>query len=715
MRTRARKFLTALTFLGAFAACATPVTAPESPWEAEELRRVAAELEAHHIHVLPSSSWTREDLDGVAASVEWLPDFILPGPDDPLTIARDDRHCLLGKGRYTDACPTFADGGALILYDLVLHPGEPRYQVYALSETDQVRLLRARAVAHALTARQDLLHGLSDTPAWRSISGWDRSGRHARNRDTSGFVRVLGQRSVQKDLLTSAEAFLIRPEDLVDGANDLDPDLTFSCREVTRSEILDQLFSEIDPDWKTGSLRENHSPLPCPAFDAWAQLDSLTSVEILFATETIGRPEALFGHLLLQLRYDSPDTPRVQTYEFRVAADSDVDVISYTVEAVTGRFLATLTSTAGNDLNGASRGRSYRRFQLHLSPEEKRRLLHRIREVEGGYAYAYYFTTRNSASLLLELLDPVLEGPDLPRRLFSHPAEVLEILGRRHASTSANTPLLRATPHTDHDLHGSGDTDPDLFRRSLRPSTTHRLRVGLQSPLVTDTFAPTLSVHGAVIEDLLGERRLFGPSAEIETLLLALRLRGSFDLDPAALDAELTALRYVYLPGRLGWGIDLGVRARVHELPVSGRAFLGPFVSVLRSTTGVNHLALGLGPALTSEITPEMQHVTAGLQGELLASVHLGGSLGHRITLRGRYLEARHLPSLQPYRHLQARSGLEFFLPLGRPGRLGALVGPYAEVELFTYEHLDPTVDDLRLWAGFSLEPLRQPTGTNDP
>ncbi len=936
-----------ILILGSSVGCAThSVSVPEpTDWSDSEVLRLADELSDQNVEIIASSSWSAAELETIAAALESLPAILLPTTDEPLRLARVEQPCLFGIGRYNTTCPTFADDGTFFLFEPVfLQNSTLGSDLEALTKEERLSLVRKRAVTHALMVRADKRHKWSETHHWRQINGWDRSGSRAQNRNPDGFLRPQGQRSAHLDLVTSAESFFFRTEDIAlnrDSPPDgFDPDMSFTCQEFTRQRILANFFDALDPGWRSGTSRDLSLPRPtCESFETWADLENIEGIDILFAAERMDRPESLFGHLLLHIQHDSTDFFRGEGFEYVYqfgAVASDVDPITYLVEGFTGGFLTIfdLSTFRGIDHTYLQlEQRTLRRYSLRLNEGQTRRLMERIWEVERRFAYPYYFTTRNCASMILDLLNPVLEREKpLPRRTIAMPTDILDILAQLEADDggsllrkrpddvlSAEERAIRAVQHqrriidnidansnselvarlrelpdldpaaraetysrlgpllvqnlkngsSHHEVEtnstASGNDSVDyrelllladsfveieranleraraevlelrhrallenqemsprevfefrrelfshedlsrrarernefaqmryeLFRdgqrrdptrrkirasewesilsnafdaatdvqatlvdavreevpsfdavtasqarntthrehqlelnkRSLKPSNSGRLRLAIQPPLSPHFSAlgdpdpsvvPLFSLHLAVIEDHLGQRRLHGHRPEIEAVGFAARLRAPMDQNALQnLDLDITLLRYISLAtprggeGRrivdsLGWGGEVELRVRHHELPVSGRAFFGVFYPIFLSPSGVDHLAIGLGPLLASDITTSEQIFSGGIQPYLLVRKHLAGTLANVAFLRLRHFEGLNF-NFETHRQTHLRGGFEFFVPAGRHG---LLLSPFVEGEL--HQYLDePNVDDRRLWAGFLFEPLR--------
>ncbi|RAL20168.1 hypothetical protein DL240_18290 [Lujinxingia litoralis] len=481
--------LTALTLTAGLSACASTASPPPSQPAFVE-SPAARSLAEFHIIARPGP-WQPEELEELARAADQLPDLLHPDAEAPLFLERRRRPCLFGIGRYTSACPTFSDDGqTFYIYDLILMaPEGPLARQRALPPQAQGQLWRQRALAHALVARLDHQEHLSQTYRWRSINGWDNSGARPKNRDLHGFLRPQGTSSAHLDLVTSAEAFFFREEDLIAADSTLasetySPDLTFSCQEFTRRRILSGFFDDLDPQWRRGTSRENDpGSYHCPAFERWADLDNLDSIDVLFAAERTDRPQSLFGHLLIHVRHRSAELFRSTgfeyVYQFGAVTDSDIHPLRFVVEGMAGGFLAVfdLSTFRGIDRTYLQlEQRTLRRFRLALAPEQKRYLLERIWEVERRFAYPYFFTTHNCASFLLDLIAPALEREEpLPGKIIAMPTEVLDMLAGIPADDGG--PLLRKP-------------DADVLSAEERAIQASETLAGLQSTFTLNESAP---------------------------------------------------------------------------------------------------------------------------------------------------------------------------------------------------------------------------------
>lgn len=229
-------------------------------------------------------------------------------------------------------------------------------------------------------------------------------GRAALNLDLWAYSRYLGMRSPHLDLVTFAEEYLVDPEEILRSSphptaaarlGKLVPDMALGCQEPTKSRILGRFISRLDPTFtlparglaaRADATPEERSPAgQCPQFNRWADLDHLDSFDILLAAATSDRPESLYGHLLMQVRYRSGEAIRSQgfepVYQYGAITDTDVDKVDYFVKGLFGGFMSVIQP---NSFRGVDRlflqyeQRTLRHYALNLSPQQRLQVMQRL-------------------------------------------------------------------------------------------------------------------------------------------------------------------------------------------------------------------------------------------------------------------------------------------------------------------------------------------------
>lgn len=513
--------LSALLSLTSVAAASTPTpdssdsTSTHDHSETSSSGELVEEIEANFpLRILDAHHWDIADLHSVLRGAKAIPGAVWDLIDRPVAVEYVARDCLFGVGRYNNRCPTFGDDVYhFFLYDSPPVVGEGSMErLQILDRSEQRDLQVRRGIVHLAIYHLDRTLGWSDARRWRTINGWPPDAKNALNHDPWGYSRYLGMRSARLDLVTFAEEFFVRPEDILletpQGSAarlrlaDVDPDQTVHCQQFTRRRFFNDHLLRLDGEWSEPERRLPHRDADeprCPAFERWARPDQLQGFDILLAAATADQPESLFGHLLFHVRYG--DDERVHgrgfepVYQFGAVTDEDVDPIEYFTRGFLGGFPSVLEL---NTFRGIDRlflqhqQRDLRRYRLRLSDEQARHVLQRVWETERRIRYPYLFLSDNCASFIIDLIAPALDLP-IPERqgAIVMPTDVLDALGEL-SNPSIGGPLLEKRAAS--------------FRsnRRIAEEASHQRQRLLEQ--FDDAFSPQLSasLHRAV--DGLNER-----------------------------------------------------------------------------------------------------------------------------------------------------------------------------------------------------------------
>ncbi|MCY1019051.1 DUF4105 domain-containing protein [Pyxidicoccus sp. MSG2] len=391
---------------------------PELPVNAEEnlSTRVRA-LELAGVVLRGAAARDAALVAEVEAGLQALPPAMRRLPGGPLELVLHEQSAPLGLGDGTPERPDWTEGRARFHLYRYAPSNEHRatLRLSRLTDAESEQLWRRRAVVHAVVQRWDDERGWSGTPLWRRLSGWQKPferplvwKEEARLTYAGAFSRALGQRSASLDLVTFAEELLIPAESLRADAVPVDDQVR--CQEFSKARALSELVESSG----LGTLTPRGS---CPAFDAWAELESLSHFEVLLVASTGRQPESLFGHMLLRPVWREGAVPRGPNFErvVQLVALTGMESkgLGYLVKGMTGGYdTVFLTGTMGDLSHEALEleQRSIRRFRLRLTRGEEARMLERVWELERRGYMGYYFFTDNCASALLFLLNGAMEG-----------------------------------------------------------------------------------------------------------------------------------------------------------------------------------------------------------------------------------------------------------------------------------------------------------------
>ena len=390
----------------------------------------------------------------VEAGLATLPPALRRPPGGPLELVLHPEPAPLGMGDGSAERPDWSEGQRRFHLHAWAPPEERRARLRTgrLTDAEVERLWRRRAVVHAVMRRWDEARGWSRTARWRRLSGWlapfERPLTFSEESPLTfagAFSRALGQRSAALDLATFAEELFVPVESV--RAEALSVDDRERCQEPSKARAIGELLAEDG----LGTLPPRG---PCPAFDAWADVENLSHFELLLVASSGRQPESLFGHLAMRPVWREGAVPRGPSFGAVVQPVAltglEARGPSYVARGLTGGYtLAFLTSTLGDLSHEALQleQRTIRRFRLKLTPSEQVRLLERTWELERRGYLAYYFFTDNCASALLFLINGALEGGRkvrVPGMLWVMPGATLDALA----------PLLE---HVPDDFESTGE------------------------------------------------------------------------------------------------------------------------------------------------------------------------------------------------------------------------------------------------------------------
>lgn len=476
----------------AFFAAPTRADAAEDPiagWVTHPLFNTVQQLaEDYRVEVIPpdggSGEWRAEELSAIRAGAAALPTFIIDQLAGPIRLRRVHQPCLFGMGRYTQGCPTYDDDGNFLIYDLPPIQGEgPVQRLTPLNAAERAQIQYRRAAVHAIVLAFDQDAKWSQERRWKEINGW-RTSKQPFNRDLWAYSRYLGYRSPRLDLVTFAEEWFVRPEDVIDPSrrDAVDRDLAVDCQEFTKTRFLAEKVALRDPSWHPDHPTSGDPRRRCPAFEKWARLDQIEGIDLLNAAATAASPESLYGHLLLHVRYADRADGFEPVFQFGAVTDTNVRPMTYFSRGLLGGFLSVMEVNSFRSVDRIFlqyEQRSLRHYELRLSPRQTQRLMERIWEYERRYRYPYHFFANNCASFLIDLIGPALELDVPPRgRVIVSPTDVLDFLAE--IENPGRGPLLVKRPRTEY-------SSREVAQQSIRVRTDQLERLLAAANLTTNT------------------------------------------------------------------------------------------------------------------------------------------------------------------------------------------------------------------------------------
>lgn len=639
---------------------------------------VVAELEERFELVVEEyERWDDADLSSLLRGAEALPEAVWDDVETPVALEYVERPCLFSMGRYNDRCPTFDGSDRFFIYDEAPIAGQGSVERLAvLSRSEQRDVQIRRAVVHLAMAHLDEQRGWSDERRWQAINGWLEDDERALNRDPRGYSRYLGMQSAHLDLVTFAEEYFVRPEDVLrerrsDAA--VDPDDRLQCIHFTRRRVFRDFVADLDERWTAPDRWGDEDG--CEAFEKWAMLDQLECFEVWYAPGADSRPESLFGHLLLQVRYEGRDGDEDGgVYRFELVDDEDVEVIQYYMRRVLGGFTSTLGDGADVDDLG-----EVRRYELRLDDEQARWLMERLWEAERTIRYPYHFAAKNGAAFLAQVLEPAVDRPvSRQGSTLVMPTDVLDALASVHSSD--RRPLIEIR-----------EEEATFGERVLGPSGRHRWQVG--GAVAPETGRWTGRLNYARLAEDLGEARRRGVRPDVGVRVLAVDASVPVDTrDFRQMRWDLTVFRYESLErprrpnaqglgDRLGWRVD-GTILHDGRRDVWAGADLRPSVlmPLVMNSDLRRHLLVFAGPALGYDVH-RGHDFYAGAAAGLVGRLHLYGSPVNALRFG---VEAAQYTGIPFEGHHDVRGDVELRHTVARRGGDRWIAAPYVEGLLST-------------------------------
>ncbi len=357
-------------------------------------------------------------IEALHAGLTALPPSLRDFPGGPLELRLRRERSTHGMGEGTRAKPEWEHGRRRFLLYAYAEPSadddaRARYRLEKLDGAERERLWRSRALVHAVVQRWDDARGWSRKKAFRRLSGW-RTGTRVSNTWSWAFSRARGMESASLDLVTFAEEALVPVESI--RADALAPDDRVACQELSKSRFLGEVLRDLE-----GSPPEDPSPLRsqrCPAFEAWSDVEAFSHHEVLFTAPSGGRPQSLFGHLMLRPVFHRTGgvVPSGRSHEpvYEVAAITGHGdgPLSFVWKGLFGGYQNVYEQTSLSAVRAeqvAGEQRTVRRFPLRLTPEENVRLLERLWELERRGYFAYWFLTDNCATYVARAVEGALD------------------------------------------------------------------------------------------------------------------------------------------------------------------------------------------------------------------------------------------------------------------------------------------------------------------
>jgi len=242
------------------------------------------------------------------------------------------------------------------------------------------------------------------------------------------FLSPLGRINPEEELRASLSSMLENVS--------TDPNAHAKCRFPARRIWLAQNFPE---------HRESLQEIDCPNFSAWAPLNKINSVSLVFANGYLGNPASYYGHLFLKFNGADNTTSSYlidQTLNFGAIGTNMDDPVRYILKGVLGGYEGGFTPADFYFHNANYTERELRdlwEYRLNLDVNEVRYIVSHAWEVIGK-RYTYYFFRANCAYRVSELIE-IVDGINIipKNRSWTIPQAVLQTM---HTVRHNGIPLI---------------------------------------------------------------------------------------------------------------------------------------------------------------------------------------------------------------------------------------------------------------------------------
>jgi len=238
----------------------------------------------------------------------------------------------------------------------------------------------------------DSLDELAEHQQWKTLLGYRSDGR-SDIQSPSFFLSRQGSHNPSDELRETLKAFASPPQ-----SSNADPQCRWRGRFVWLQQRLDLTAFDIQP-------------YPCLDFEAFAQLEKTQSISLILATGYLGNPASFYGHLLVRLNGQQPLTDITVNYGARIPPDDNM--LTYITKGITGAYDSSFSEHTFAHFQrqySDEEKRDLWGYQLALSAESRELLIAHLWEMKG-VTHKYYFSHRNCAFRIAELLNLVSDKP----------------------------------------------------------------------------------------------------------------------------------------------------------------------------------------------------------------------------------------------------------------------------------------------------------------
>ncbi len=220
--------------------------------------------------------------------------------------------------------------------------------------------------------------------------------------------------------------------------------------------------------------------LACPDFEEWAGKLDAHSLTLIFPASHINSPSSMYGHTLIRMDREDPNSSKLLAFSVNFAANADPDdnELVFSAKGLAGGYPGVATVMRYHEKTREYQHMEYRNvweYPLNLQGDEVDQFVRHIWEVQGT-EFDYYFFDENCSYRVLAFIDAASERSDAARHFdfTAIPVDTIreleheQLLGKAEFRPSAATLMSHMIENTTDDVVGRA---VELVDTSIDPQT----------------------------------------------------------------------------------------------------------------------------------------------------------------------------------------------------------------------------------------------------
>ena len=152
--------------------------------------------------------------------------------------------------------------------------------------------------------------------------------------------------------------------------------------------------------------------IACTEFEKWKSQDSIKGISLVFATGYLGNPASFYGHLLLRF-HNEHNQLLSKSVDYGAIIDKNDNAVVYIFKGLFGFYDAGFSDGNFYEKNhnyGENELRDLWDYELDLPEAEREFIIAHLWEMMPN-KMQYYFTRKNCASVIAELIELIIDEP----------------------------------------------------------------------------------------------------------------------------------------------------------------------------------------------------------------------------------------------------------------------------------------------------------------